>query len=145
MRARMAQAARMPYFADDDEVYRYIGGIFREAADHPVVGPKLKAADITLQMHYADPGATLTVKFTDPLEVLEGDVDVEPDVHLYMPADVADRYWRGDYNLAVGLAKREVRSKGPVNKILRLVPLTKPLFPIYERLTASKDGAATHA
>jgi hypothetical protein len=60
-----------------------------------------------------------------------------------MRADDAHRFWRGEYNLAVGLAKGQVKAKGPVNKILKLVPLTKPLFPIYKELTAKKDAAVT--
>jgi hypothetical protein len=135
----------MAYFADDSEVYRYIGGIFREAAEHPEVGRKLRAAGITLQLHLTDPDAQLTVRFADPIEVDDGDTQLSPDVHLSMPADIADRYWRGDYNLAVGLAKGHVKSKGPVNKILKLVPLTKPLFPIYDRLIAQKDATASPA
>ena len=39
-------------------------------------------------------------------------------------------------------AKGQVKAKGPVNKILKIVPLTKPLFPIYKDLTADKDAAA---
>jgi hypothetical protein len=62
-----------------------------------------------------------------------------------MPADIAHKYWRGEYNLAVGLAKGAVKAKGPVNKILRLVPLTKPLFPIYKDLTNEKDQAQAPA
>ena len=59
-----------------------------------------------------------------------------------MPADLADKYWRGEYNVAVGLAKGQVKAKGPVNKILKLVPLTKPLFPMYKDLVSEKDAAA---
>jgi hypothetical protein len=134
----------MAEFADEQEVYRYVGGVFREAGQHPEAGPPLRAAGITLQMHYADPPSRLTVRFDDPYEVLEGEAaEVEDaDVHLYMPADIAHRYWLGEYNLAVGLAKREVKAKGPVTKILKLVPLTKPLFPIYRELVAEKDAAA---
>jgi hypothetical protein len=62
-----------------------------------------------------------------------------------MAADIADKFWRGEYNLAVGLAKGAVKSKGPVNTILKLVPLTKPLFPIYKDLTAEKDQAVVEA
>lgn len=52
---------------------------------------------------------------------------------------MADRFWRGNYNLAVGLAKGEVKAKGPVSRILKLVPLAKPLFPLYRELIAEKD------
>lgn len=133
---------RLAYFADDQEVYKYLGGVFRAAGEDPEVGPKLKAAGITLQLHYTEPDAQLTVKFDEPMEVVEGDTDEKPDVHLYMRSDDADKFWRGEYNLAVGLSKGDVRAKGPVNKILKLVPLAKPLFPMYRERTAEKDRAA---
>ena len=53
----------------------------------------------------------------------------------------ADQFWRGEYNLALGLAKGQVKAKGPVNKILKLVPLTKPLFPMYREKVSKKDAA----
>jgi putative sterol carrier protein len=134
----------MGYFENADEVNRYIGGVFRAAAEHPTQGPKLAAAGITMRLHYTDPECELTVRFHEPqLETIEGPSDVPTDIDLYMRADDADRFWRGDYNLAVGLAKGQVKAKGPVSKILKLVPLTKPLFPIYRDLTAEKDASVT--
>ena len=47
-----------------------------------------------------------------------------------------------EYNLAVGLAKGQVKAKGPVNKILKLVPLTRPVFPMYREMVAERDAAA---
>ena len=92
-----------------------------------------------------DPDSQLTVTFADPMEIVEGDTDRKPDVQLFMAADIADKFWRGEYNLAVGLAKGAVKSKGPANMILKLVPLTKPLFPIYKDLTAEKDQGVVEA
>jgi len=131
----------MAYFSDEQEVYKYLGGVFRLADEQPDVGPKLRAAKITLQLNYSDPAASLTVRFQDPLEVVDGGQDEDADVKLSMPADIANKYWRGEYNLAVGLAKGQVKAKGPVNKILKLVPITKPLFPVYKELVAEKDQA----
>jgi putative sterol carrier protein len=135
----------MAYFNDETEVYKYIGGVFRAADSVPEVGAKLRAANITLQLNYSDPPSSLTVKFQDPLEVIDGGEDENADVRLSMPADIANKYWRGEYNLAVGLAKGHVKAKGPVNKILKLVPITKPLFPVYKDLIAEKDGAPSTA
>jgi putative sterol carrier protein len=103
-------------------------------------------ADVNLQIYYSDPDSTLTIRFHEPqIEVEDGGDDPEADVKLFMPADIADKYWRGEYNLAVGLAKGQVKAKGPVNKILKLVPVTKPLFPMYKELVAAKDGAGATA
>jgi hypothetical protein len=132
----------MAYFADDQEAAKYLAGMFRSAADHPEVGPKLKAADIDMRVVYTDPEWEMTVRMHDPMEVIEGPTEGDPDITLSMPCDIADKYWRGEYNLAVGLAKGQVKSKGPVNKVLKLVPLTKPLFPIYRESVQEKDQAA---
>ena len=134
----------MGYFSDEDEVYKYIGGVFRAAADHPTQGPKMAAAGITLQLDYSDPPSSMTVRFHEPrVEVVDGGQDADADVRLTMPADIAHRYWLGEYNLAVGLAKGQVKARGPVNKILKLVPITTPLFPIYRELVDEKEQACT--
>jgi putative sterol carrier protein len=133
----------MPFFNNADEVYEYVGGVFRAAADHPDVGPKMAAANVNLQIYYSDPESKLLIHFQEPkLTVEDGGEDPAADVKLYMPADIADKYWRGEYNLAIGLAKGQVKAKGPVNKILKLVPLTRPLFPMYNERVAEKDAAA---
>jgi hypothetical protein len=131
----------MSTFSDAAEVYKYVGGVFRIAADHPEIGPKMRAAGITMQVNYTEPAASLTIRFQEPMDVIDGGHDDNADVRLSMPADIAHKYWRGEYNLAVGLAKGQVKAKGPVNKILKLVPITKPLFPIYRELTAEKEQA----
>ncbi|MCK9247392.1 MAG: SCP2 sterol-binding domain-containing protein [Solirubrobacteraceae bacterium] len=132
----------MPYFKDGAEVEQYLGGVFRKAADTPE-GEKLAAADIDLQVYYSDPDAKVLIKMRQPkLEVVDGGENEDADVKLYMPSDIGDKFWRGEYNLAVGLAKGQVKAKGPVAKILKLVPLTKPLFPMYREMVAEKDGAA---
>ena len=130
----------MGYFSGPEEVDQYIGEMFRQADHHPKVGPKMRAANVVMRVVYTDPECEMTVKFTDPMETTFAEAAGEPDITLSMPADIADRFWRGKYNLAVGLARSEVKAKGRVNKILKLVPLTEPLFPVYQDLIAQKDG-----
>lgn len=133
----------MSYFHDASEVYRYIGGVFRLAGEHPEVGPCLRSGNLILRVEYTDPAAIITVVMKDPaVEVIEGECDIEPDVRMFMSADNANKYWRGEYNVAVGLAKGQVKAKGPVTKILKLIPITKPVFPLYKELTAPKNAAA---
>ena len=135
----------MGFFKDADELDEYIGGVFRDAGVHPESGPKLRAADIVMRVLYTDPAAEVTIVFKDDYRVITGATDVKPDITLLMRGDTADQFWRGEYNLAVGLAKGQVNAKGPVNKILKLVPLTKPLFPMYREKVAKKDAETTTA
>jgi hypothetical protein len=50
---------------------------------------------------------------------------------MSMEADTAHRFWLGKVNVTVALARGQMKAKGPVAKILKLVPLVKPVFPRY--------------
>ena len=65
--------------------------------------------------------------------------DMEPEVVMTMEADTAHRFWLGKVNVTVALARGQMKAKGPVAKILKLVPLTKPIFPRYRALL-EQDG-----
>ncbi|GAY15586.1 SCP2 sterol-binding domain-containing protein [Mycobacterium sp. shizuoka-1] len=131
----------MGFFTDAADLDRYIGGVFRDAGEHPESGPKLKAANLVMRVIYTDPDCEMTMVFHDDYRVISGPSDTKADVTLLMRGDTADQFWRGEYNLAIGLAKGQVKAKGPVNKILKLVPLTKPLFPMYREKIAEKDAS----
>lgn len=136
----------MGFFTDPAELDTYIGGVFRDALDHPESGPKLKGANIVMRVIYTDPDCEMTMVFREDSTVIAGPCDEKADVTLLMRGDTGDQFWRGEYNLAIGLAKGQVKAKGPVNKILKLVPLTKPLFPMYREKVAVKDAqTGTHA
>ena len=51
---------------------------------------------------------------------------------MTMDADTAHRFWLGQVNVTVALARGQIKAKGPVAKVLRLVPLARPVFPRYE-------------
>jgi hypothetical protein len=104
----------MSYFTDAQEVYHYLGGVFREADGHPEVGPVLKAAGITLRLDYTGPDSSLTVVLKEPgIVVIEGDCDLAPDVRLATSADNGDKFWRGEYNVAVGPGQGTGQGQGP--------------------------------
>jgi putative sterol carrier protein len=67
-----------------------------------------------------------------------GSTEHEPEVVMSMEADTAHRFWLGKVNVTVALARGQIKAKGPVAKILKLVPLVKPVFPRYrEQLEAA--------
>jgi hypothetical protein len=122
----------MSAFASDTEVYKYIGGIFREGLNNPAILPRLQESGVILQITYTDPDAVLTVDFAGG-GVHEGPVSLKPNVEMFMSADSANQFWLGHLNLSVAMAKGQVRTKGPVSKILKLAPIAKDLFPSYRK------------
>ncbi|MEA2270291.1 MAG: hypothetical protein QOC64_2901 [Solirubrobacteraceae bacterium] len=127
----------MPYFKDADDVYAHLGRFMQELATDPELAPALKRADTTLQLRLREPDAQVTVRPSQedqPSQVDCGETSLQPEVILQMDADTAHRFWLGDVNIAVALAKGDVRARGPVAKILKIVPLVKPSFPRYRAL-----------
>ena len=51
-----------------------------------------------------------------------------------MDSDVANRYFKGEENVALAIAARRIKASGNLKKALALVPITKPLFPLYREL-----------
>ncbi|PND54290.1 sterol carrier protein [Mycobacterium sp. ENV421] len=128
----------MGVFADEAEVHKYIGGVFEKGLADPDIGPKLSASGVVLQINYTDPEAIVTVDLPNAT-VLAGATDITPDVELFMSADTGNRFWQGKVNLSLAMAKGEVRAKGPVQKVIKLVPTAKLLFPTYTAMLAA-DG-----
>jgi hypothetical protein len=60
---------------------------------------------------------------------------------MEMKADVAHRFWLGKVNVTMAIARGDIQPRGPVAKLLRLVPLTRTVFPRY-RAMLEQDGRA---
>lgn len=124
----------MPYFQDAAEVYSYIGSLFEDLAADPDLGPRFRQANTIVQYQYRNPESQITVRMRQDAEpqVDCGETDLDPEVVMTMDADIAHRFWLGKVNVTVALARGQMKAKGPVAKILKLVPLVKPVFPRYE-------------
>jgi putative sterol carrier protein len=129
------------YFKDADEVYAYIGRLFQQLAEDEELAPKFRKANTIVQYQYRDPESQITVELTEDGDgrVDCGETTMEPEVVMTMEADTAHRFWLGKVNVTVALARGQMKAKGPVAKILKLVPLTKPIFPRY-RAMLEQDG-----
>ena len=126
----------MAYFKSEQEVYDYIGRLFQDLSEDAELLPKFQKANTVVQYQYRDPESQITVNMK---EGEEGQVDLgtttlDPEVIMSMEADTAHRFWLGKVNVTVALARGQMKAKGPVAKILKLVPLVKPVFPRYRAM-----------
>jgi hypothetical protein len=124
----------LAYFKDAQEVYETIGKLFQDLAEDEELGPRFRKANTIVRYDYRNPESSITVRLQEdhPGEVEFGESDIEPEVVMSMEADTAHRFWLGQVNVTVALARGQIKAKGPVAKILKLVPLTKPIFPRYK-------------
>jgi putative sterol carrier protein len=126
----------LAYFKDADEVYQFIGKLFEDLAEDDELAPKFRKANTIVQYQYRNPDSTITVRLQEGEEgqVDCGETTMDPEVVMSMEADTAHKFWLGKVNVTVALARGQMKAKGPVAKILKLVPLVKPVFPRYRKM-----------
>ncbi|WP_236741683.1 hypothetical protein, partial [Mycobacteroides abscessus] len=89
----------MAVFADAEEVYRYLAGIFRRGLENEDLANRLAGSGVVLRIHYTDPDAVLTVDMPEKVVETGADSGVTPNVELFMSADTGNRFWLGKVNL----------------------------------------------
>jgi putative sterol carrier protein len=131
----------VPVFKDENEVYRYIGKLFEDLTADEELSPKFRRADTIVQYRYSNPDSQITVRMKEGQEgqVDFGPTDMEPEIVMSMEADTAHKFWLGKVNVTMALAKGQMKAKGPVAKILKLVPLVKPVFPRYKQMLENEN------
>jgi putative sterol carrier protein len=123
-------------FKDEQEVYQFIGKLFQDLADDDELGPRFRKADTIVRYQYSNPESQITVKMKDGEDgqVDLGPSDLDAEIVMVMEADTAHKFWLGKVNVTMALARGQMKAKGPVAKILKLVPLVKPVFPRYQKM-----------
>lgn len=126
----------MPYFKDEPEVYEFIGKLFQDLAVDDVLFPQFQKANTIVQFPFKNPVSQITLKIKEGEvgQVDLGPTELVPEVVMTMDADTAHKFWLGYVNVTVALARGQMKAKGPVAKILKLLPLTKQVFPRYRKM-----------
>lgn len=132
----------MPVFADAAAADGIFVPFLTEITSDPILKDKFIAANTSFKIVFADPAAAYLVDCTsDPVTVVSGDTarNGEAAVELTMSADDGHKFWLGDLNLMGALARRKVKPKGEVTKLMGLLPTLQKAYPIY-RGHAAKSG-----
>lgn len=130
----------MPYFKDSGECDEMLGGFFRKMSKGVADGDeelgqiqrKLAEIDLIVKFVWRDPVLTVTLDFTqEPFGVHINDDAVRPTATFTLTSDVAHKFWHGQVNLAKALTTKTIVARGPIPKILKLLPVIKPLYTRY--------------
>ena len=130
----------MPFFKDAKECDEILGGFFRRMSegvlkgDRELVEIQQKFAEIKLivKFNLRYPEITMTLDFTkNPFTVNINDDTIAPIATFSLAVDVAHKFWHGQVNLAKALTTKTIVARGPIPKILKLMPTIKPLYTRY--------------
>ncbi len=124
----------MPVFESTEKFEEVLAGFFRLVADTPAVADKLLKSKLIIRFNYADPDLVLVIDCSgDKIDVRPHDMDTKAIVDMKMSSDIAHKFWFGKVNLTMALTRRQMVAKGPVPKILKLLPAIKPTYTMYPK------------
>lgn len=122
----------MAYFNSAARLQEVFGKFFNELAGNAEIGPKLIAAKIIVKFNYQDPELSITIDCSTPdVKITFNDSATKAEVEMSMKADTAHKFWLGKVNLVAALTRGEIKAKGSIPKILKLLPVMKPAYVLY--------------
>lgn len=132
-----------------------LGGFFRAMSQEVTKGDKelvkiqdkLAEIELIVKFVWRDPELTVTLDFTkNPFMVYINDSTITPTATFTLTADVAHKFWHGKVNLAKALTTKAIVARGPIPKILKLLPVIEPMYrryPLYLKEKGRDDLVLT--
>jgi hypothetical protein len=131
-----------PGFKSRAEFREVMDRTFTLMSEDPEMGPKLRDADTPQRFEFTDLDMVVNIRAGregEPNLAWEWTDDVawEPKVRLTMSSEIANRYFQGNENVAIAIARRRIKAGGDVKAALAIIPITKPLFARYREMVAA--------
>ena len=119
----------MAVFNDAQQMYEVLGSLWNYVIAETEFGPKLKEYEITYKFVISDPNGIIFVAHD---EVLTGDAgNRDAVITMELSGETVHDFWLKKVNLPVALATRKIKSRGPIPKVLKILPYLKPVYELY--------------
>jgi putative sterol carrier protein len=132
----------MAYFSDPQPFYDLLVGVFDRLMSDPNIAQKAKDSQLIVRFVYKNPEGEFWVDCTDPegVKVYPGKPgkDLTPDAVMSMELDTAHAFWCGKLNLLGALSSGEIEAEGSMPRLLKLLPVIKPAYDVYNNLLDEK-------
>jgi putative sterol carrier protein len=115
----------MAVFKDTKLMEEIFGEIWMDMINNTEFGSELKKANMTIFFVVHDPDVVMFVDEKGPVFGEEAKKRV-PTVTMKMSGDTVHKFWLKKVNVPKALATREMKAKGPIPKVLKILPLLKP-------------------
>ena len=121
----------MAVFKDTNQMYAMLEDLWNYVIKETEFGPKLKEYGINYKFIIKEPNGYL---FVDHDKVISGDeANRDGVITMELSGDTVHKFWLKQIKLPVALATRKIKSKGPIPKVLKILPYLKPVYEHYPR------------
>ena len=129
----------MATFENTEKMYDVLGELFRTLLAAPGMAEKMADDNMSIKFNISNPAGELWVLPSG--EVVCGANDGKATVEMTLDGDTCHKFWLKQIKMPVALAKGLIKAKGPMPKVLKLLPLLKPAYEAYPAI-AQKNGLA---
>jgi hypothetical protein len=130
-------------FESPEEFREVMDRVFAMMDEDPDLGRRLQDADLPQRYEFTDVGMVVNIRGARGGETghlhweWSDDVGWKARVTMSMSSEIANRYFQGQENVAIAIARRRISTGGDVKAALSLLPLTEPVHARYRALVAS--------
>jgi hypothetical protein len=142
----------MKEFESAEELQEVLGGFFidfverMKVGDSAVMKPGKALNDTNLIVHFElkNPDLRIVIDCEEkPIEISFGEKNPKlPTAVFYVDAINGHLFWLGGLNLPNALIKKNVVLKGPIHRMLKVLPIAKTVFPLYDQYLVDKGFEA---
>jgi hypothetical protein len=119
----------MPVFKDEEQTYEVFGGLWREVLAESKLSEKIRKKKLTMKFITKNPDGCMWICHD---RVLTGpEADQAAVITMELPADMAHQFWLDKLNLGTALSSNEVKVRGPLPKLMGLLPMLKFVYKKY--------------
>ena len=119
----------MPVFRDEEQTYEVFGGLWREVLSEGKLSEKLRKMKLTMKFITRNPDGCMWICYDTVLTGPEADRDAV--ITMELPADMAHEFWLDNLELGKALTSNEVKARGPLPKLMGLLPMLKFVYKKY--------------
>jgi len=125
----------MTVFANTEKMYEVLGDLFNKLMSNEEVLKKFLESEITILFEIHDPPGQIWL--SPEQGVICGPAAVKPTITMALSGDSCHRFWLKHLSMPVALATRKIKAKGPIPKVLKLLPLLNPAYEAYPEIATA--------
>ncbi len=119
----------MSLFKDTNHMYEFLEDLWKHIVFDLGLGEKMKEYGVTYKYVLTEPDGYL---FVDSENVITGkEANKDAVITMELSGDTVVKFWTKQLSLPVALATRKIKSKGPIPKVLKMLPALKPVYEIF--------------
>ena len=119
----------MTLFKDTQHMYEFLEDLWKRILFEEGLDEKMREYEVSYKWIINDPDGCF---YVDPENIICGEeANRDAVITMELSGDTIIKFWTKQLPLPMALATRKIKSKGPIPKVLKMLPALKPVYEIF--------------